>query len=169
MGRKKQFRFDDLIYRENVLEAGKELYNQLKGSWHRSYFKNNNPITLELACGRGEYTTGLASVYPDRNFIGVDMKGDRLWMGSTVSLENSLMNTAFLRTHILDLDQFFELNEVDEIWIVFPDPRPRDRDEKRRLTNPRYLDLYKKILKQKITQITDQAILEHKDTNQSIP
>lgn len=111
------------------------------------YFHNDGPITLELACGRGEYTVGLARLFPDRNFIGVDIKGERIWKGSTWALEQNLTNAAFLRTHILMIENFFEPGEADEIWLTFPDPRPRKRDIKRRLTSPRFLEMYKKLVR----------------------
>jgi tRNA (guanine-N7-)-methyltransferase len=145
--KRKQERFKIIEARENVLERSKELYTSIKGKWHERYFNNNNPITLELACGRGEYTVGLATLFPNRNYIGVDIKGERIWKGSTWAVEQSLKNVAFLRTQILLIENFFEENEADEIWITFPDPRPRKRDIKRRLTSPRYLELYKKFLK----------------------
>ena len=100
-----------------------------------------------MACGRGEYTVGLAQVYPDKNFIGIDIKGDRIWKGSGEALEKGLDNVAFLRTKIHDLEDFFDENEIAEIWIVHPDPRPKKGDDKRRLTHPRFLDIYKKIVK----------------------
>ena len=129
-----------------VLEWGKEIFENIKGEW-KTFFKNENPITLELGCGKGEYTVGLAEEFPDRNHIGVDIKGCRIWKGATTSLDKKLSNVAFLRTQILLIWKFFEKGEVDEIWITFPDPRPRDRDIRRRLTNPRFLELYKSILK----------------------
>ena len=140
-------RFEVIAGRDNVLEPGKEIYTQIKGKWHSTYFKNENPITAELACGRGEYSIGLANLFPDRNYIGVDVKGDRLWKGSTLAVEGNIHNVAFLRTHMLVIENFFEPGELDEIWLTFPDPRPRKRDIKRRLTNSRYLDIYKTILK----------------------
>lgn len=130
-----------------VLEWGKEIFENIKGKWHSDFFKNENPITLELGCGKGEYTNGLAGVFPERNHIGVDIKGCRIWTGATTALDQKLDNVAFLRTQILLIEKFFEKGEVDEIWITFPDPRPKDRDIKRRLTNPRFLKLYKNILK----------------------
>lgn len=139
-------RFEIIAGRENVIEPGKEIYTQIKGKWNSAYFKNDNPITAELACGRGEYSIGLAKLFPDRNYIGVDVKGDRLWKGSTLAVEGNIQNVAFLRTHMLVLDNFFDTNELDEIWLTFPDPRPRKRDIKRRLTNSRYLDIYKRML-----------------------
>jgi tRNA (guanine-N7-)-methyltransferase len=140
-------RFEIIAGRDNVLEPGKEMYHQMKGAWNTSYFKNENPITAELACGRGEYTIGLARFFPNRNYIGVDMKGDRIWKGSTVALEQEISNVGFLRTQILNIETFFDTAELDEVWLTFPDPRPRKRDIKRRLTSPRFLEMYKRILK----------------------
>jgi tRNA (guanine-N7-)-methyltransferase len=111
------------------------------------YFKNSNSITVELACGRGEYTIGLAKLFPERNFIGVDIKGDRIWKGSTLAVENKLCNVGFLRAPILMTENFFDPGEIDEIWLTFPDPRPRKKDIKRRLTSPRYLEIYKSVLR----------------------
>lgn len=139
-------RFEIIAGRDNVIEPGKELFNTIKGKWN-SYFKNDNPITIELACGRGEYSVNLARQFPDRNYIGIDKKGDRLWKGSTWAVEDELENVAFLRTGILFIESFFEQAEVDEVWLTFPDPLPRKRDAKRRLSSTRYLDMYKKILK----------------------
>ncbi len=140
-------RFEIIANRENVIEPGKEIFQTIKGKWNTDYFKRDRPITLELACGRGEYTVGMARLFPDRNFIGVDKKGDRLWKGSTWAVEDQLANVAFLRTEILFIESFFEPGEVDEIWLTFPDPRPRLRDIKRRLSSSRYIDMYKKLLK----------------------
>jgi tRNA (guanine-N7-)-methyltransferase len=145
--KRKQERFRIIEERNNVIEPSKELYKTIKGNWRKEYFKNDNPITLELACGRGEYTIGLAKLFPDRNFIGVDIKGERIWKGSTQAVEENLPNVAFLRTHILMIENFLVEHEVDEIWITFPDPRPKKRDIKRRLTSPRYIDLYKRLAK----------------------
>lgn len=145
--KRKLERFSIIAERENVLQPGKELYFAVKGKWNGIYFKNNNPITLELACGRGEYTIGLANRFPDRNYIGVDIKGDRLWKGSSLAVEQNLLNVAFLRTQILLIENFFEAGEVDEVWLTFPDPRPRKIDVRRRLTNSRFLIMYKNLLK----------------------
>ncbi|MEJ7645830.1 MAG: tRNA (guanosine(46)-N7)-methyltransferase TrmB [Chryseolinea sp.] len=141
-------RFKIIEERENVIERSKEIFEAIKGKWRSSYFHNDNPITLELACGRGEYSVNLAAAFPNKNFIGVDIKGERIWKGSTMAVEQGLKNVAFLRTPILLIENFFEPGEVDEIWITFPDPRPRKRDIKRRLTSTRYLELYKKLAKQ---------------------
>lgn len=145
--KRKQERFKIIEERDNVVEPTKPLYQAIKGNWNRVYFKNEHPITLELACGRGEYTVGLAKLFPGQNFVGVDIKGERIWKGSTWAVENNLVNVAFLRTQILLIENFFQPGEVDEVWLTFPDPRPRKRDVKRRLTSPRYIDLYKKLVK----------------------
>lgn len=141
-------RFAENETRKNVLQPGKKIYENIKGNWRKDYFKNDNEVVLELACGRGEYTIGMARLIPNRNFIGVDIKGDRIWKGSGVALDEELIHVAFLRTEILMLEKFFDVNEVDEIWITFPDPRPRDRDVKRRLTSNRFLDIYKSLIKE---------------------
>lgn len=145
--KRKMERFGIIAERDNVLQPGKEMYFQVKGNWNENYFKNDNPITIELACGRGEYTIGLASRFANRNYIGVDIKGDRLWKGSTLAVEQSLTNVGFLRTQILLIENFFASGEVDEIWLTFPDPRPRKIDVRRRLTNSRFLIMYKNMLK----------------------
>lgn len=145
--KRKLERFRIIEERSNVIERSKNIYEEIKGKWRGEYFTNNNPITAELACGRGEYTIGLAARFPERNYIGIDIKGERIWKGSTLAVEQNLTNVAFLRTPILLIENFFEPGELDEIWITFPDPRPRKRDVKRRLTSPRYLDIYKRLVK----------------------
>ncbi|QOI98164.1 MAG: tRNA (guanosine(46)-N7)-methyltransferase TrmB [Flammeovirgaceae bacterium] len=145
MKRKKE-RFRIIEERQNVIEPSKTNYHNIKGKWH-AHFGNTNPITVELACGRGEYSVNLARMFPDKNFIGVDIKGDRIWKGSTWAVELNLTNVAFLRTQILLIESFFAKGEIDELWITFPDPRPRKRDIKRRLTSPRFLNFYKNLLK----------------------
>jgi len=145
--KRKQERFRIIEARENVIECTKENYDTIKGKWRSDYFGNNNPITVELACGRGEYSVNLARLFPMKNFIGVDIKGERIWKGSTLALEQKLTNVAFLRTSILLIENFFEQGEIDEVWITFPDPRPRKRDIKRRLTSPRYMEIYKRLVK----------------------
>lgn len=124
--------------------AGKEV--EMAGRWAEGHFGNNNPITLELACGRGEYTLGLARMYPDRNFIGVDIKGARIWKGAHIALEEGLPNAAFLRTRIELLEQFFQAGEIAEIWITFPDPFLRNSKSNRRLTSPKFLETYQRLL-----------------------
>lgn len=144
--RKKLQRFQDNAQRTHVIEPGKPHYQTIQGQWQACYFHNQHAIVLELGCGQGEYTVGLAQHFPDRNFIGVDIKGARLWVGGTLAITYKLTNVAFLRTHIAQLDQFFAPGEVAELYLPFPDPRPRGSDEKRRLTSPRFLALYRKIL-----------------------
>jgi tRNA (guanine-N7-)-methyltransferase len=119
----------------------------LKGKWNELHFQNDQPITLELACGGGEYTLGLGRMYPERNFIGVDIKGARIWKGARVALAEQLDNVAFLRTRIEQIAYFFAPGEVDEIWITFPDPFLRKSKANRRLTSARFLETFRKILK----------------------
>lgn len=145
MARQKLKKFAENIYRDNLIEPGKPTYKSVKGKWRKNVFGNDNDIVLEVACGRGEYTIGLAAHYKEKNFIGIDIKGDRLWYGSRYAEENNLKNAAFLRSKVHDLEDFFEENEVNEIWIVHPDPRPKNKDERRRLTSQRFLDMYRKI------------------------
>ncbi len=146
MSRRKLEKFAANKLRKNIIEPGKPLFDKIKGNWHKDYFENDHPITVELACGRGEYTIGMARKFSDRNFIGVDIKGDRIWKGSGYAVEEGLAHVAFLRTQIDKLAEFFENGEIDEIWITFPDPRPKDRDEKRRVVHPRFLEIYKKVI-----------------------
>lgn len=135
----------------NVVQEGKPIFEEIKGQWRARQFQNQNPLVVELACGRGEFTVGLARVFPHQNFIGVDIKGSRIWKGSSTASEEGLENVAFLRTQIQLLDKFFDQGEIDELWITFPDPFPRDGDEKRRLTSDRFLDMYKPLLKSRGT------------------
>lgn len=146
--RKKLKRFAENTLRANIIEPGKPLYDEIKGNWHQQYFKNECPITVELGCGDGEYSVGLAEVDRHRNYVGVDIKGDRLYQGSTYALEHELNHVGFLRAQIHLLDQFFGKREVDEFWLTFPDPRPKKGDIRRRLTNPRFLKMYQVICKE---------------------
>ena len=143
MAQKKLQRFAEIATFPNVLQYPEGM----QGQWN-TFFKNNFPITLELACGKGEYTVSLATIYPQRNFIGVDLKGNRMWVGAKKALEDQINNAAFLRTHIDKIAQYFNKGEVDEIWITFPDPHLRTSRAKKRLTHPQYLRLYNKILKE---------------------
>jgi tRNA (guanine-N7-)-methyltransferase len=119
-----------------------------KGKWHSDVFKNNNPIVVELGCGRGEYTIGLSKNNTSKNYIGVDVKGNRIWTGAKFALENNMKHVAFLRSRIDFIDYCFAENEVSEIWITFPDPQPKKNQARKRLTNPDYfLNRYKRILK----------------------
>ena len=132
------------LYNDYVLE---NKHFDLYGQWNCSFFKTNYPIVIELGCGRGEYTVGLAQKYPQKNFIGIDYKSNRMWTGAKQSLESKLKNTAFLRTKVEFLDKVFAPNEISEIWITFPDPQIQKSRIKKRLTHPRFLELYKKFLK----------------------
>lgn len=119
----------------------------MKGKWLETFFKNANPIVLELGCGRGEYTVGLGEANPQKNFIGLDVKSNRIWTGAKYAIDHHLKNIAFLRTRIDFIDHCFSPGEVDEIWITFPDPQPQKPRARKRLTNERFLDRYKKVIK----------------------
>ncbi|WP_026754731.1 tRNA (guanosine(46)-N7)-methyltransferase TrmB [Sediminibacter sp. Hel_I_10] len=120
---------------------------EMKGSWREKFFKNDHPLILELGCGKGEYTTALAERFPKKNFIGIDIKGARFWRGAKTAVENEMSNVAFLRTQIELVDKAFGENEVDEIWITFPDPQIKYKRTKHRMTNSDFLEKYKHILK----------------------
>jgi tRNA (guanine-N7-)-methyltransferase len=145
VGKDKLRKYTEINTLDNVyqLEAGHEL----KGKWAAQHFKNNNPVVLELACGKGEYTVNLARLFPEKNFIGIDYKGNRIWRGARTATDENIPNVAFLRIQIEKLLEFFGPEEVDEIWITFPDPQPQDSREKKRLTFPGFLNKYKEILK----------------------
>ena len=142
MGQKKLVRFAELETFSNVLQYPVSM----PGTWS-GFFENHNPIVLELACGKGEYSLGLAEIYPNKNFIGVDQKGNRLWVGAKKAIQHGLKNVAFLRIQIDRLTEFFAVEEVDEIWITFPDPQLRISKSKKRLTHPKFLRLYYQVLK----------------------
>ena len=135
-------KFAELANHPLVFEKNPEM----KGKWQTQFFKNQHPIILELACGKGDYTLGLAKLFPDKNFIGVDIKGNRLWSAARIATLENLNNVAFIREQIDHLENYFELNEVAEIWITFSDPFPRKGDAKRRLTSQKFLPIYKKII-----------------------
>ncbi len=120
---------------------------QLKGNWRQQFFKNANPLVLELGCGKGEYSVELAKKYPNKNFIGIDIKGARFWRGAKTAIEDAIENVAFLRTQIELIEYAFAENEVDEIWITFPDPQIKYKRTKHRMTNSEFLKRYKKVLK----------------------
>lgn len=145
MGKDKLRKFAEIATFPNVLqmEAGKPY----KGQWAATFFKNDKPLILELACGKGEYTVNLAKLFPDKNFIGIDYKGNRIWRGAKTAIEEGISNVGFLRIQIETILEYFEAAEVSEIWITFPDPQPQDSREKKRLTNPAFLARYKHILK----------------------
>ncbi len=152
MGSKNKLkRFKENETFNNVVQPTREqLVNRefdLKGHWNSCFFKNQNPIVLELGCGKGEYSVALAKKYPDKNFIGVDIKGARFWRGAKTATEEQINNVAFLRTQIELIDHAFGVGEVDEIWITFPDPQIKYKRTKHRMTNATFLSRYKTILK----------------------
>ncbi|HEX8607210.1 MAG TPA: tRNA (guanosine(46)-N7)-methyltransferase TrmB [Pedobacter sp.] len=145
MGKDKLRKFAEIDTFPNVyqMEEGKVL----KGNWGKDHFKNDNPIVLELACGKGEYALNLAKMFPQKNFIGIDLKGNRIWRGARTGVDEGIANLAFLRIQIEDITDYFGTDEVDEIWITFPDPQPQESREKKRLTFPGFLAKYKQFLK----------------------
>lgn len=179
MGKDKLRRFAEIRTFANVYELDEA--KPLKGNWKQTHFKNDNPIVLELACGKGEYAVNLAKLFPEKNFIGVDLKGNRIWVGAKMGLDAGLDNLAFLRIQIEDLLDYFGENEIDEIWITFADPQPQISRERKRLTYPGFLAKYKQLLAEggKINLKTDNdglyeytkekveelGLITHKDTN----
>lgn len=179
MGKDKLRKFAEINTFPNVyqLEAGKVL----KGKWAKDHFKNNHPVVVELACGKGEYAVNLAKLFPEKNFIGVDLKGNRIWRGAKTGVEEGISNLAFLRIQIEDLLDYFGEKEIDEIWITFADPQPQISRERKRLTSPFFLSKYKVLLRDggKINLKTDNdglygytkekveelELLTHKDTD----
>ena len=152
MGSKNKLkRFKENETFSNVIQPTREMLTeanfQYKGKWNADFFKNDQPIILELGCGKGEYSVGLAQAFPEKNFIGIDIKGARFWRGAKTALEEGLDNVGFLRTQIELIDYAFAENEVSEIWITFPDPQIKYKRTKHRLTNTGFLQKYKKILK----------------------
>ncbi|MGI6291969.1 MAG: tRNA (guanosine(46)-N7)-methyltransferase TrmB [Bacteroidales bacterium] len=151
MGRNKLDKFAENLTFRNFFQLPYEEISvkevDIKGKWHSDFFKNQHPIVLELGCGKGEYTIELAQRHPDKNFIGVDRKGARMWTGCKFSVENELNNVAFIRTQIQFLTNFFAENEISEIWLTFPDPQPKRSKTNKRLTASYYLDIYRQILK----------------------
>lgn len=148
MGKNKLKKFASMAEYPHVFQYPfavlKEKGFEMKGKWNDLFFKNDNPVILELGCGKGEYTVGLAKLFPDKNFIGVDIKGARMWSGAKQSQEEGLSNVAFLRTHIELLANFFEKGEVSEIWITFPDPQMNKVNK--RMTSTRFMQLYGQFL-----------------------
>jgi tRNA (guanine-N7-)-methyltransferase len=153
VGKNKLARWTELGSYDNVIQpeiedvSGKD--HPIKGRWNQDIFKNGNPITLELGCGKGEYTVGLANNFPHNNFIGIDIKGARMWRGAKTANDQKLPNVAFLRTRIEFINSFFSADEVDEIWITFPDPHTGGRNSNKRLTSPWFLNNYRHFLKNK--------------------
>lgn len=153
MTRTKSLRYNAASEEPLLIQSGKDFFENSQWKRRSDFFHNNNPIILELACGRGEYTVWLSQIYPDKNFVGVDIKAERMMMGikkwkEEVWENHTRTNIAFLRTIIHHIDQFFASWEADEIWIVHPDPRPKWHDERRRITSLRFLNMYESILKE---------------------
>ena len=148
MSKGKLAKFADMERYENVFQYPYSVIDnvpfEMKGKWRETFFKNNNPIVLELGCGKGEYTVELAKLYPDTNFIGVDIKGARMWTGATMALNQGLKNVAFLRTNIEIIDRFFQMDEVSEIWLTFSDPQMKN--PRKRLSSTFFLERYRKFL-----------------------
>lgn len=179
MGKDKLRKFSEIDTFPNVyqLHHGKVL----KGKWATEHFKNEQPVVLELACGKGEYSVNLAKLFPEKNFIGIDLKGNRIWRGAKTGVEEGIGNLAFLRIQIEDILEFFAPGEIDEIWITFADPQPQESREKKRLTFPGFLEKYKLLLKEggkvnlktdndglynyTVEKVEELKLVTHKNTN----
>jgi tRNA (guanine-N7-)-methyltransferase len=167
VGKNKQAHWDEMKAFGNFIQPeikeiiGKDHY--LRGIWNKEFFRNNKPVILELGCGKGEYTVGLANLFPENNYIGIDIKGARIWRGAKTALENKLPNVAFLRTRVEFINSFFAENEVAEIWVTFPDPYPKRRDANKRLISPYFLNAYARFMENKgiIHLKTDKSDLYH--------
>lgn len=150
MGKNKLKKFAETFTFDNFIQPSydeiKDGYS-LKGKWVKEFFKNKNPIILELGCGKGEYTVGLAQLHPENNYIGIDIKGSRMWLGGKISNEKKIKNVAFVRTKIENIEHFFAKDEISEIWITFPTPQPKTVTIKKRLTSPQFLKRYFNIIK----------------------
>lgn len=151
MGKNKLKRFAENTTFPNLIQPKlNEVFRtdySLKGNWNKTFFKNENPIVLELGCGKGEYTVGMAKMFPNKNFIGIDIKGARMWRGAKTAHESKMSNVAFIRTRIEHISSFFSANEVSEIWITFPDPQLKRINSLKRLTSSSFLSLYKMFLR----------------------
>ncbi|MFC2115459.1 tRNA (guanosine(46)-N7)-methyltransferase TrmB [Bacteroidota bacterium] len=167
MGKRKIRKFQEIETFSNVFQPSlDEVFGKdysLKNNWAKNHFQNDHPIILELGCGKGEYTVGLAGIFPGKNFIGIDLKGDRIWTGARQAQMQKIPNAAFVRTRIEFIESLFGRNEVNEIWLTFPDPQLKTRRNKKRLTASRFLNSYRNILKDKglIHLKTDNAVLYH--------
>ena len=145
MAKRKLIRFKEIVGFDNVVELEAGL--AFKGKWAADFFKNDNPVVLELACGKGEYSVNLAKKFPEKNFLGIDYKGNRLWVGAKMAIDEGIKNVGFLRIQIQNLLEYFAENEIDEIWLTFPDPQAQSPLERKRLTNPQFLEKYKTVTK----------------------
>lgn len=150
MPKNKQRKYSEINTFANIVQPGYKFpYSDhpLKGNWVKNFFCNNNPLILEIGCGKGEYSVGLANAWPSVNFLGVDIKGNRMWTGARYALENAMANVGFLRLQAEHLSHFFDKDEVSGIWITFPDPQPNKPNTHKRLTSPKFLDIYGRFLK----------------------
>jgi tRNA (guanine-N7-)-methyltransferase len=165
LGKNKIKKFAELKSFGNVFQPGfGEIFSDdyyLKGKWRKSYFSNENPVILELGCGKGDYTVRLAEQYPSLNFIGIDIKGARIWTGARYAADNNLKNVAFIRARIEFITSFFARNEINEIWLTFPDPQLKKRRNKKRLTGSIFLGMYRQFL-------TDGGIIHLKTDNKDL-
>jgi len=165
LGKKKLSRFRELETFDRVFQPSFEEISQtdykFKGKWCEEVFGNDHPLVIELGCGKGEYTVGLARRYPGKNFIGIDIKGARIWRGARTVHQEGLLNVAFLRTRIDFIHSFFAAGEVDELWITFPDPQEKQRRKKKRLVGAKFLNIYRQIVK-------DGAVIHLKTDNESL-
>ncbi|PLX24227.1 MAG: tRNA (guanosine(46)-N7)-methyltransferase TrmB [Salinivirgaceae bacterium] len=173
MGKNKLAKFEENKLFDHVIEPKLDTYlqsdHELKGHWHEKIFKNNNDIVLELGCGKGEYAVNLGREYPNKNYIGIDIKGARLWKGAKITDQENLQNIRFLRTRIEFLSHFFGENEIAEIWITFPDPQRKKRRRKKRLTHSSFLKMYQNILKPGgIIHLKTDSLFLHKYTKEVI-
>lgn len=147
MGKDKLKRFAEMKHFDNVFQPSMEEVKEgfrMKGKWHSDFFKNDNPIVIELGCGRGEYTVGMAQQYPNKNFIGIDIKGSRIWRGAKTGVEDGMPNVGFVRSKIDFIEYLFAENEVSEIWLTFSDPQPKR--PRKRLSSKLFVDRYRKIM-----------------------
>lgn len=171
MGKDKLKRFEEIKSFPNVLEPPVMETYEKKGKWHQEIFKNDNPIVLELGCGKGEYSVGLAKLYPNKNFVGIDIKGNRIYIGAKQCIEEDISNVMFLRTRIDFITNFFDTDEIDEIWLTFSDPQPKK--PRKRLSSKLFIDRYSKFLKKDgkihvktdsdlLFEFTEEEIQEHK-------
>lgn len=179
MGKDKLRKFAEIDTFPNVYQL--HLGKVMKGKWAKEHFKNEQPIVLELACGKGEYAVNLAKLFPEKNFIGVDLKGNRIWRGARTGVDEGIQNLAFLRIQIEDILEFFAPGEIDEIWITFADPQPQESREKKRLTYPGFLEKYHILLKEggkvnlktdndglynyTVEKVAELNLITHKNTN----
>lgn len=179
MGKDKLRKFAEIDTFPNVYQL--HLGKVMKGKWAKEHFKNEQPIVLELACGKGEYAVNLAKLFPEKNFIGVDLKGNRIWRGARTGVDEGIQNLAFLRIQIEDILEFFAPGEIDEIWITFADPQPQESREKKRLTYPAFLEKYRILLNQggkvnlktdndglynyTVEKVAELNLITHKNTN----